>query len=210
MQFTFKIGEKIKEAWPMYKLHFGTFILFIVASGIAQIIGSRKNFILSSLSSILSLIIFYVLTRFILSLVDKKDYNPLSINSLPTLGQFWNLLKTALLTSLSILGGFILLIIPGFYIAGRLMFSMYLSVEKNQGARVTIKEAWKMTEGYGWLLFWKSFVIALFSGIGFLAFIVGGFVTYPIGMVVLVMMYREFAKMKSETPVNPVIVETIK
>jgi membrane-anchored glycerophosphoryl diester phosphodiesterase (GDPDase) len=198
MQFKFKIWDKIKEVWPLYKLHFGTFVLLMLISGVVQVIGgSKEHVILSILSSIVSLIVFYVWVRFVLSLIDKKEYNPFSVKALPTLGQFWNLLKTAFLNGLCVLGGFILLVIPGFYISGRLMFSLYLSIEKNQGARVTIKEAWKMTEGYGWLLFWKAFVIGLFMALGFVALLVGSFVTYPIGIVVLLMMYREFSNMKS-------------
>jgi len=197
MKFTFKISAKIKEVWPLYKLHFGTFILLMLISCGIQAIGSKDNFILSIISSILSIIVFYVWVKYVLNLIDKNDYNPLTMKALPTLGQFWNLLKTMFLNGLCVLGGLILLIVPGFYIAGRLSFSSYISIEKNQGARATIKEAWKMTEGYGWLLLWKTFVIGLFIILGFIALFVGAFITYPIGVFLLVMMYREFLKMKS-------------
>lgn len=203
MKFTFKIGNKIKEAWPLYKEHLGTFLLMMIITMVVQSIGSSKdNWVFAVISYIVSLLLAYVWTRFALGLIDKKVINPFSREAFPPFSQFWNLFKTIILYSLCVMGGFILLIIPGFYIIGRLLFAIYLSVEKNQGAIVTIKEAWKMTEGYGWKLFWKSFVIGLFIILGFIAFIIGLFITYPIGIIVMAMMYREFSKMKLQNITN--------
>jgi hypothetical protein len=203
MQFTFKIWGKIKEAWPIYKLHFGTLILLFAITLIVKAVGSGHNKILAILSYVVGLILTYIWIRLGLSLVDKKDFNPFSKEALPSLLQFWNLFKTMILYMLCVLGGMILLVIPGLYVCGRLIFAVYLSVEKNQGARVTVEEAWNMTKGYGWKLFWKSLLIGLFMAVGFIVFFVGGFVTYPIGFIVLLMMYREFSKMKLGIPTNP-------
>jgi len=202
MQFTFKIGAKIKEAWPIYKENFGTLLLLTVITAIVKIIGSSDNWTLIILSFIVGLLLSYIWIRFILDLVDKKESNPFSKKAIPTFLQFWNFIKTVILSSLCILAGFILFIVPGLYISGRLMFAIYLSIEKNQGARVTIKEAWNMTKGYGWKLFWKSFVIGLFMVAGFIVFFVGGLITYPLGLIVLIMMYNEFLRMKMQFPLN--------
>lgn len=206
MEFIFKIGSKIKEAWPLYKENLGTFLLLMIISIIVKVLGSdNHNWILIIISYVVSLLLVYVWFRFVLSLVDKKDFKPFSKEALPTLEQFWNLLKTVILYSLCVIIGVILLVIPGIYVSGRLIFAIYISIEKNQGARKTIKETWKMTEGYGWKLFWKSFVIGLFMVLGLIALFIGSFITYPIGMIVMVMMYREFSKMKMQNvPITPI------
>lgn len=212
MKFTFKIGEKIKAAWPIYKIHFSTFLLLMLAMFAVNFLGNNKlhSYILMTISYILSIFLSYLWIRFAMSLVDGTDFNPFKKESFPTLTQFWNLFKTIILYGLCVLGGFILLVIPAFYVTGRLMFAIYLSIDKNQGGRATIKEAWRMTEGYGWTLFWKSFVIGLFMAVGFIALFVGSFITYPIGMMVMVMMYREFTKWRQENPVlSPVKDEVI-
>jgi len=95
----------------------------------------------------------------------------------------------------------IISLVPSFYLLGRLIFTRYLCVEKNQGAVKSIKESWDLTEGQGWYLFGKSFVIGLFVILGFVAFFVGSIITYPIGMILLVMLYRSFKKAK-EIKVN--------
>ena len=181
---------------------------------VVQFIGSNnnnndKNWILIVISYILSILLSYIWINFVLSLIDKKDLNPFSRQSFPTLKQYWNLFTTMLLVALCVLVGFILLVVPGFYVAGRLVFATYMSVDKNQGGIKNVKEAWNMTKGYGWKLFWKSFVIGLFIMLGFVALFIGAFITYPIGMIVLLMMYREFSKMKLETPPTSVSAEVI-
>lgn len=197
MNFTFKIGQKIKEAWPLYKEHFGALLLMTLLTFAVAGVGQKENFVLSIVVMVVNIILSYVWIRLILSLIDKKEFNLFS-KDLPTIGQLWNFIKTSILYGLCIMGGFILLIIPGFYIAGRLVFATYISVEKNQGARASIKEAWNMTKDNGWKIFWKSFVIALFMAVGFLALFVGSFITYPIGFMLMIMMYREFVKFKSQ------------
>ena len=208
MQFTFKIIDKIKEVWTIYKAHFSVFLLLMIVTLVAQFVGSNNNWMLSIISFVVGMLVSYIWVRFVLSLIDKKEFNPFARESLPSLSQFWNLFKTMLLLFLCVLGGLILFIIPAFYVSARLMFAVYISIEKNQGARASIKESWEMTKGYGWKLFWKSFLIGLFIALGFVLFFIGSFITYPIGMMVFAMLYREFSKFKSETPV-PTPVEIV-
>jgi uncharacterized membrane protein len=210
MKFTFKIGDKIKEAWPLYKEHWAVLVMFTVFSFVVQFVNYKKDSLfwgMGMLLSLLGLVISYVFIRLVFSIVDKTEYDPFSRKSLPSLIQFWNYFKTSILYGLCILGGLILFIIPGIYVMGRLMFAVYLSIEKNQGARLSIKESWSMTEGYGWLLFWKSFLIGLYIIAGYIFFFIGSFITYPLGIIVFVMMYREFSKMKLQNPINVAPVE---
>lgn len=152
----------------------------------------------------------YIFLRFAIWLVDKKENNSFSKEMFPSFEQYWNLLKTLILSGLCVLAGFLLFIVPGFYVAGRLLFANYISVDKNKGGRASIKESWEMTRGYGWRLFWKSFVVGLFILLGFIVIYIGSFITYPIGMLVLVMMYREFYKMKSQMPKEETKTEVVK
>lgn len=202
MQFTFKVGSKIKEAWPIYKENLGTLLLMSVVTFIVSMISSDSNFIIEILSFVVSALVFYVWTRFIFALLEKKKFNPFSKVALPSLLQYWNLIKTVIVYSLCILGGMILLIVPGLYFIGRLAFAPYLSVEKNQGARKSIKESWEATRGNGWKIFWKSLLIGLFMLVGFLALFLGIFITYPLGLILMIMLYREFFKPIAQPSVN--------
>lgn len=211
MKFTFKIGDKIKEAWPLYKEHWVALMVITIISLALQLGNYKRNSFFWGMGLIfflLGLMVSYIFIRLTLNIVDKKEYDPFSRKSLPSLTQFWNYFKTNILYGLCVFGGLILFIIPGFYVMGRLMFAIYLSVEKNQGARASIKESWNMTEGYGWVLFGKSFLIGLYIIVGFILFFVGSFITYPLGIIVFVMMYRDFFKMKLQNPINVAPTET--
>jgi len=213
MPFTFKVGSKIKEAWPLYKENFGMFMLLLVATFAIQMIGevSKENIFLSILLVLVGIVFSYIWAKSGLDLTAGKPFSPFSKETLPNLSQLWDFIKTNILLMLCILGGAILLIIPAFYVAGRLFPTMYLSVEKSQGARKNIKEAWAMTKGRGWYIFWKSFLVGLFVLLGFIAIVIGAIITYPIGMIVSVMMYREIVKSQSNDAVvssnDPIITD---
>jgi len=216
MKFTFKIGAKIKEAWPLYKENFWVLLIMTIATFAIQFVGQGKKevntltlefAVLMLVMAIVSLFVSYMWLRLILNIVDKKEFNLFSVQAIPTLEKLWNYIKTSILYGFCVMAGFVLLVIPAFYVAGRLMFAVYISIEKNQGGRASIKESWDMTKGYAWQLFWKSFFLGLFMVVGFLALIVGSLVTYPIGFIVMIMMYREFQKFKMQNISNPIPVE---
>jgi len=52
-----------------------------------------------------------------------------------------------------------LLIIPGLYVAYRLMFSLYATVIDNSSAEDSISSSWELTEWRGWLVFLAPFLI---------------------------------------------------
>jgi len=243
MPFTFKVGAKIKEAWVLYKEHFGAMILIVLASGVLQIISQNyskdnKNLLISLFLIIVSILISYIWIKSIMNLLDGKGFNPFTKESMPSLAAFWDFLKTNILISLCVMPLFaiigliilfavitsqfapvafpiiliiamvlvLLLIIPALYIIGRLFPAVYISVEKYQGARKTIKEAWTMTKGNAWNILGKSVLVGLFIFLGFIALIIGLAITYPVGMIVMVMMYRELVKFKTPSSIPETVI----
>ena len=243
MPFRFKVGAKIKEAWVLYKEHFGAMILIVLASGVLQIISQNyskdnKNLLISLFLIIVSILISYIWIKSIMNLLDGKGFNPFTKESMPSLAAFWDFLKTNILISLCVMPLFaiigliilfavitsqfapvafpiiliiamvlvLLLIIPALYIIGRLFPAVYISVEKYQGARKTIKEAWTMTKGNAWNILGKSVLVGLFIFLGFIALIIGLAITYPVGMIVMVMMYRELVKFKTPSSIPETVI----
>lgn len=207
MKFTFGIREHIKKSWALYKEHFGLMLLLGLINGILQIISQKDdNFFLVFIVMVAGTLLAYVWMRSLLSLVDGKGFKPFTAEILPTFPKFWDFIKVNILGGLFILLGFILLIIPGFYITGRLSFAWYLSVEKHQGARKSIRESWEMTRGYGWMLFWKSLLIVIFGVLGIIGFGVGILITMPIAYVMQAMLYKKFKTFSQGdvVPVEPV------
>lgn len=227
MESTFKVGKKIKEAWPLFTNNLAVFFLIFAFIVVSEVVSKKGGFFLSLIFIIISVFISYMIIRFLISIVDKKQFNPFSKSSLPTLNQLWNFIKTYILSFVIGMATMLIFIIPaillfspinilansssafpffigtmvlsllvGIYISTRLTFAVFISVDKNQGARKSIKESWNMTKGNFWDIFLKLLVIGLFSIVGIIGFFIGILVTYPLGMIVIVMLYKHYRDMK--------------
>lgn len=203
MIFRFKIWQNIKSVWPIYKTEFGTLLTLALVTALIKSGQSSENWILMAISFVLSILVTYAWIKYSLSLIDKeRKFKVFTIKAIPSLNDFWNFILTVVLYIVIIFGGFLLLIIPGFYFMGRLLFASYLSADKKYGPLKSIKESWRITKGNGWRLFWKSFVIGLFVLLGVVALFIGWFVTFPISMLVLAKMYLAITEKKEEHKVE--------
>jgi hypothetical protein len=76
----------------------------------------------------------------------------------------WKLFLLNLLIGLTVLGGLILLIVPGIIFAVRLTLAPYFLVDKNLGVLDAFKAGWNATKGHMgklWGIFGAAFVMAL-------------------------------------------------
>lgn len=180
-------------------------------------------FVFYLVSAIFSFLIYYLLIKSILGAIDHKGFHPFSKETL-SLNYFWNFIKTiillilcivpilfisiSMLFILSFLGKtfsiivMLLLFISYFFVMARLFPAVYLSIDKNQGARKNIIEAWSLTKDCTLTIIGKFILIFLFILLGFLALFVGLIITYPIALFVIAMMYRELVKFKSGSPLT--------
>ncbi len=102
-----------------------------------------------------------------------------------------NYFLTSFLTGLIVIGGLILLIIPGIYLAIRLKYAVYLVVDKNLGPIEAIKAGWKITHGNVWNLFFFGILLFLINVLGALCLLLGLFVTVPLSMLATTFVYRK-------------------
>lgn len=219
---SFKIRENIKEAWQLFKNNLSTFFLILALLYVAESVSEKDNIILSIIVSIVGIFVSYMIIKFLLSIIDKKEFNIFSKKSLPTLRQLWKFFATYIIVVITGMGSFLVFFIPAFFIlsktiiltsivkilfgfsviglivgiyfAVRLMFALFIVIDEEKGIIESIKESWNITKGNFWKIFWKTFLIELFMVIGFLLFFVGAFITYPIGMILFTMLYRHFKK----------------
>jgi membrane-anchored glycerophosphoryl diester phosphodiesterase (GDPDase) len=70
------------------------------------------------------------------------------------------LILVNILFGLLVLAGFILLIIPGFYVVYRLIFSFYATVIDNTSALDSLSSSWELTKGHWWLVFRSAFLLS--------------------------------------------------
>lgn len=78
-----------------------------------------------------------------------------------------------ILVTIIIVVGFILLIVPGFFLAVRLSFVPFLVVDEGKGPVEALTESFNRTAGYGWTIFGAFLLGVLIVIVGFILLIVG-------------------------------------
>lgn len=172
-------------------------ILFIIVMFISGAISALSSlfrhepafgFVLWLLQTIVNLVIGIGLINITLKLLDNKKskYKDLFYYK-PIVNYF----LASLVEGLIVIGGLILLIIPGIFFALRLQFTCYLIVDKNLGPVEAVKTSWKITKGNAWNLFFLGILLGLINILGLLCLIVGLFVTVPLTMLATTFVYRK-------------------
>jgi membrane-anchored glycerophosphoryl diester phosphodiesterase (GDPDase) len=197
IQKGFSKKEAINFGFELAKKNLFFFIvLFIITLGIAVIIGGLRlsaihapfvSFVIWLVQTVIDLVIGIGLIHISLKLIDKKKtvYKDLFYYK-PIVNYF----LASILTGLIVLGGLILLIIPGIIFGIRLKYACYLIIDKNLSPVGAIKQSWKMTKGNVWNLFFFGILLGLINILGFFCLIVGLFVTVPLSMLATAFVYR--------------------
>ncbi len=89
--------------------------------------------------------------------------------------RFWSIVLIGVLSALAIVGGFILLIVPGFIVLTHLTCAIPAMVIEDQRGRAALRRSWNLVRGRGWPVFGTIIVAGLISGI------VNGLLTAPFG-----------------------------
>jgi hypothetical protein len=91
------------------------------------------------------------------------------------LARLGSILLVGLLAGLAIAGGFVLLLIPGFFILTRLTCSMSALVIEDRRGTQALSRSWNLVAGFGWPVFGTIVVAGLLTGL------VGSILTLPFG-----------------------------
>ncbi|MEI6316451.1 MAG: DUF975 family protein [bacterium] len=209
MEKIFSTGAVLKEAsaimrskfWPIIGQYFVIVfllgILFRVIFGNAAIVGS--------------LITSYIAVKWAFAYINKGSFSFDDIFEGVTFKKFVYFVVAIFLVGLSIVGGMILLIIPGIIFAIRLAFVKFIMVEKEMKPMEALRESKRITKGYRWKLFWFFLVVLFINILGLICLFVGLLYTAPLTALATVIVYKKLSDNASqEIPVvDEVIIETV-
>ncbi len=194
-----KVGL-IKDSWEIVKKNYklvavllGAFIVYQFVQGIVQGLFGQ-----SALSVIVSLA-FTVITIFLeigfikisLKLVDKKQAKFEELWAYPQ--YLLRMIASSILYGLAVLGGLILFVVPGIYLALRLQFYSYVLLDKDTGVIDSLKKSWKLTQGNVINLFLFMLLIIGINILGAIALLVGLLITIPVSFIAVTLLYRKLA-----------------
>ncbi|MBI2030467.1 hypothetical protein HYT05_02490 [Candidatus Kaiserbacteria bacterium] len=198
---TFSVSTALRFGWETFKKRpwflIGAALLVFVLSWIISAIQSTGDDIalwglLVFLASIAaSTFVDMGFTAFFLHTHD--DIAKVSLNDLWHPEPFWKYLGASILTSILVIGGLILALVPGLILMTLLAFVKFLVIDRNLGPIAAMKESVRITRGHRWDLFLFFIVIIILNILGAIALLVGLLVTVPVSVLGLAHAYRTLA-----------------
>src|SRR5690242_11793244 len=125
----FSINAALKFGWEKFKANLGLSLgatLLVLALGALGEIFDR-SFILILVLVIVSVVTRIGYTKIFLKMADGES--PVFKEIFEHYNLFWKFLGTAILTALAVMGGFILLIIPGIIFGLKFSFAQFITVD---------------------------------------------------------------------------------
>ena len=194
----FSIKEALSFGWDAFTSRVGFFIvlllLFGVLTAIPQILIKHTEFVgLRITLVIINQLFQYFLTVGLVKIgIKVVDGSDVKIGDLFSGGPvFVTYVLGAILFSLIVLAGFVLLVVPGIALSVMLQYYSYFIIDKNMGPVEAIKASAALTKGVRWKLFGFLLALGLINIVGALLLVVGLFATVPVSLVAVAFVYRK-------------------
>jgi len=202
MAGTFSKKEALRFGWETLKANVGFFIGLLIVAGLIWIIPDMLSdrlqesvpllaVLIALVSFVLDMVVQIGLIRISLSFCrgEKGNFSDL-FSGFPVLLKF---IGGSIVYGLIVLGGTLLLIVPGVIWAIKYQFYSYLIVEEGLGPVDAIKRSGVLTQGVKWNLFFFGFLLTALNLLGALCFMIGLLVTIPTSMVAFAYVYRKLS-----------------
>ncbi len=203
-QIKFSKEQAIKFGWRRTIDNLGFFIVYLIIlfaiefffSFFIEIFDEAKFYSLSILFNLGSFVVTIVSSIFAVK-IGLRLYDNEKIGTYDFLAfdisTFFKFLLAYILFTIMVIVGFILLIVPGIYLAMKYQFFQFLIIDKNMDVIDSFKESGKITDGSKWNLFFLALLFVLIVIAGFLALLVGIFVAIPVIMVAWAYVYKKLS-----------------
>jgi len=198
----FSIKEAVRYGWGKFRANLEISLLtslFVLAlEAVNQF--NHRSIILSIAIIVGAMIIRIGYVKIFLRINDGES--PKFVEIFHEYRLFWKYIGMCILYGLAILGGLILLIIPGIYWGIRFSFAPFILVDTKAGPVKSLKESYALTKGKFGKIFLFWLVIGGLNILGFIALGVGVLVSLPVTTFASIYVYRELSK--SLAPLTPV------
>ncbi len=193
--FSFPIRKNLRRAWDLFAAHYLYFGAFALVMVLCNVLTQRHGGLITQLLVIIvSTIWGYVGISSALAAVEGKPallkFDSLSLH-FPTLKRFFLLIGLSIATSVFVLAGFIMLILPGIYFLVRLSLAQFSFVDRGEGIVPSMKHSWVLVKGDR---FWTGLLVLVVAGAvviaGVILFGIGVLVAYPVALIFLALFYK--------------------
>ena len=200
MEHNFSVRESLKFGWSETKAHNALLFQVMLTFFALQITSAALDHMLShsplgiASSIILTLIGIWISAGFVLIALKLAEGHTAHYADLfPPMKTVWRFFLTGVVAGVLIAAGFILLIIPGVYLALRFSMARFALLDTTLTHQHYIKESLRksseMTQDIKWRLLGFFAILILLNIIGALLLLVGLLVTVPVTMLAYAHLY---------------------
>lgn len=205
-----RIRPAVKQAWTNIWPNFWWLLLFGLLAGLATNISIGQTVpvsdaVMISVNTLGGLVAIFVgiplsmgvvKAHLVASRGEKPTWSDLGYAFGP---RYWSSLGLGVLSALIVIGGLILLILPGIYLAVKLAFAPVRWVEDGLGAVDAIKASFEDVKGRWWNVFGLALMGFLLFLAGLVALVVGVFVSMVLVSQMTVVYWRALAENEAPT-----------
>lgn len=152
---------------------------------------------------VVQVLVFMGTTAFFLKAHDNAEKTTLGDTWAPQ--EYWKFLGAYLLTVILVVGGLILLVVPGIILGMVLYFTLFPVIDRGLGPLQALSESARITKGHRWQLFLFSLAFLGLNILGLLALVVGLLVTIPVSWLAMAHVYRTLEHSASEIAPVPAV-----
>lgn len=202
----FSIGSAVKFGWAKAWEHLGFFIGFLILGGLlvllpgfmADLADKHAPAVTRFLFRTVAIVFEAAVTMgFIQASLKVHDGDkPQLSNLLDCLPLFFKYFFSTLLYGLIVLGGIILLVVPGIIWSIKYSFYGYFIVDQGQGPLEALKSSARITSGAKMDIFLLGLALLAVNALGALALLVGLFVTIPLSIVAFAYTFRRLTALR--------------
>jgi uncharacterized membrane protein len=205
----FSMSEAITYGWNTMKANFwfflGVLIIAGLIAGIPSAIASalqKESHGLSFLFRIIAWIADIIISIGLITIALKfLDNTKAELNDLFSFKPyFWQYLLGSILYGLIVLGGFILLIVPGIIWAIKFQYYGYFIIDKKLDAIEALKKSSALTMTVRWELLGFGVVMFCINIVGAICLLVGLFVTIPTTLLAYTLVFRKLLTQLEAAP----------
>lgn len=204
---TFSIKESFKKGWDLFTRHWVVLLLlgmiFLVLSIVQNAFDKDMSgwdpvsFIVFVAALVVQILVQIGAMKILLDMVDGK---PVEINKLFSNSKiFWKYAAVSIITSIIVMAGFILLIIPGLYLISRFGFNTFALIDKNLGIKESFEASTRITEGVRMKILGLMLVMVAINVLGALALGIGLIVTVPVTALAWAYVYRTLSATSAQS-----------
>ncbi len=185
-----------KKFWFLVGVLLFSGVLYIVPSAIADLAKKRSLTAVSVIFNIIYIILAYIVQMGMMGISLKLcDGQPAKVSDLfAYVNKFLKYIAASILYGLIVLGGTILLIVPGIIWGIQFGFYGYAIVDKDIGPVNALKQSSRMTYNAKWDLAIFGLLVFLINLLGILCLLLGLFATLPATMIASAFVFRQLEK----------------